>query len=42
MNIFKNLCIGIGVLCLASCASRTPVAQEMELTQYVHPNLHYS
>ena len=39
MNIFKNLCIGIGVLCLASCASRTPVAQEMELTQYVHPNI---
>jgi putative alpha-1,2-mannosidase len=39
MNILKNLCIGIGVLCLASCASRTPVAQEMELTQYVHPNI---
>ena len=26
-------------MCLASCASRTPVAQEMELTQYVHPNI---
>ena len=39
MDLLKSLWIGIGALCMASCASRTPVVQEEDLTQYVRPNI---